>query len=56
MVVIPERSGQGSLFKIEQSEIEKELKRIRDFADLSENKHYTRELLDPILKYYQLNL
>lgn len=56
LVVVPDPCGDDSLFKTEQSEVEKELHRVRDFAEMSENKHYTRQLLDPILKYYQLSL
>jgi superfamily II DNA or RNA helicase len=56
LVVVPDPSGDDSLFKTEQSEVAKELRRIRDFAEMSENKHYTRQILDPILKYYQLTL
>ena len=54
LVVVPEPSGDSSLFKIEQSEIEKELRRVRDFAEMSENIHYTRQILDPLLIHYQL--
>jgi len=56
LVVVPEPSGDVSLFKIEQGEIEKELRRVRDFAEMSENIHYTRQVLDPLIKHYQLTL
>jgi superfamily II DNA or RNA helicase len=56
LVVIPNSSGDSSVFKTEQGEVEKELRRVRDFAEMSENKHFTRQILDPILKYYQLTL
>jgi superfamily II DNA or RNA helicase len=56
LVVVPDPSGDSALFKTEQSEIEKELRRVRDFAEMSENKHYTRQILDPLLKHYQLTL
>jgi superfamily II DNA or RNA helicase len=56
LVVVPDPSGDATLFKTEQGEVTKELRRVKDFADMSENMHYTRELLDPILKYYNLNL
>jgi len=56
LVVVPDPSGDDSLFKTEQGEVVKELRRIRDFAEMSENKHYTRQILEPILKYYQLTL
>lgn len=56
LVVVPDPSGDDTLFKTEQGEVAKELRRIRDFADMSENKHYTRQILEPILKYYQLTL
>lgn len=56
LVVVPDPCGDESLFRIEQGEVAKELRRIRDFSEMSENKHFTRELLDPILNYYQLTL
>jgi superfamily II DNA or RNA helicase len=56
LVVIPDPSGDSSVFKTEQGEVEKELRRVRDFAEMSENKHFTREILDQILKYYKLTL
>ena len=56
LVVVPDPSGDDSLFKIEQGEVAKELRRIRDFSEMSENKHYTRRVLEPILNYYQLTL
>ncbi|KAA6336918.1 ATP-dependent RNA helicase DbpA [termite gut metagenome] len=56
LVVVPNPSGDDSLFKTKQSEVAKELRRIRDFAEMSENKHYTQQILGPILKYYQLTL
>jgi superfamily II DNA or RNA helicase len=56
LVVVPDPSGDPSLFKIEQSEVKKELRRIKDFAEMSENKHYTWQILEPILNYYHLTL
>jgi superfamily II DNA or RNA helicase len=56
LVVVPDPSGDPSLFNIEQTEVKKELRRIKDFAEMSENKHFTRQILEPILKYYQLTL
>lgn len=56
LVVVPDPSGDDTLFKTEQGEVAKELRRIRDFSEMSENKHYTRELLEPYLKYYRLTL
>jgi superfamily II DNA or RNA helicase len=56
LVVIPEPTGDPALFKTEQSEIERELRRVRDFAEMSENKYYTRQLLEPILNKYKLIL
>jgi len=56
LVVVPDPSGDDTLFKTEQGLVAKELRRIRDFSEMSENKHYTRELLEPILKYYHLTL
>jgi superfamily II DNA/RNA helicase len=56
LVVVPDPSGDDTLFKTEQGEVAKELRRIRDFAEMSENKHFTRELLEPYLNYYRLTL
>jgi superfamily II DNA or RNA helicase len=56
LVVVPDPSGDKTLFKFEQTEVEKELRRVRDFAEMSENKYFTRKLLEPILNYYRINL
>jgi len=56
LIVVPDASGDEALFNTERNEVEKELRRIRDFAEMSENKHYTRQVLQEILMYYNLTL
>lgn len=56
LVVVPPPSDDPNLFKIEKNEIEKELRRIKDFAEMSENKFHTRIVLEEILKKYNLDL
>lgn len=56
LIVVPDASGDEALFNTERNEVEKELRRIRDFAEMSENKHYTRHILQEILTYYNLTL
>jgi superfamily II DNA or RNA helicase len=56
LIVVPDASGDEALFNTERNEVEKELRRIRDFAEMSENKHYTRKILQEILTYYNLTL
>jgi len=56
LIVIPDPSGDVALFNTERNEVEKELRRVRDFAEMSENKHYTRQILHEILLYYNLTL
>lgn len=56
LIVVPDASGDEALYNTERNEVEKELRRIRDFAEMSENKHYTRKILQEILTYYNLVL
>jgi superfamily II DNA or RNA helicase len=56
LIVVPDASGDEALFNTERNEVEKELRRIRDFSEMSENKHYTRQILQEILRYYNLTL
>ena len=56
LVVIPDRSDDKALFNIEKNVVEKELRRIRDFATMSENEYDTFETLKDTLNYYQLIL
>lgn len=56
LIVIPQISGTDELYNFERNEIRKELKRVKDFADLSENHYESLTLLAPILEYYNLIL
>jgi len=56
LIVVPDASGDEALFNTERNEVEKELRRIRDFSEMSENKYYTRQILQEILRYYNLTL
>jgi superfamily II DNA or RNA helicase len=56
LIVVPKPSGDEALFKTELSAVEKELRRIRDFWEMSENKAHTRQILNKILTYYKLTL
>jgi superfamily II DNA or RNA helicase len=56
LIVVPDASGEEALFNTERNEVEKELRRIRDFAEMSENKYYTRQILQETLTYYGLTL
>jgi len=56
LVVLPIVSGDMKLYSYEKNEISKELKRIKDFAILSDNYYYSLEVLKPILDYYNLIL
>jgi len=56
LVVIPKIEYGSPSFKMEQSLLASELKRVKDFATLSENLTYAQiELLD-VMNYYGLNL
>ena len=56
LVVIPKIEYGSPSFRMEQSLLASELKRVKDFATLSENMSYAQiELLD-IMNYYGLNL
>jgi superfamily II DNA or RNA helicase len=56
LVVIPEPSEDSTLFCIEKNEVEKELRRIRDFALMSENEYESLSILEETLNYYHLTL
>lgn len=56
LVVIPEISSISENFKMERSLLATELKRVRDFALLSENSDYAFEELKSVLDYYNLSL
>ena len=56
LVVIPKIEYGSPSFRMEQSLLVSELKRVKDFATLSENMSYAQlELLD-VMNYYGLNL
>lgn len=57
LIVIPdEGSITEDCFEIEKSLVETEIKRVRDFALLSENSNETLKTLDDVLNYYQISL
>ncbi len=56
LVVIPEISEDLDLMHIERNEIAKELKRVKSFADLSDNPYDAERELKPILDYYELSI
>ncbi len=56
LVVIPEKSKDPELYKIERKEVKAELRRVRDFAEMSDNFYDTLNILKDILNYYQLIL
>lgn len=56
LVVAPEVSESEESYRMERNLLETELKRVRDFALLSENLHDTDRELSPILDYYNLSL
>lgn len=56
LVVIPEVSEDLDLMHIERNEIAKELRRVKSFADLSDNPYYAAQILKPFLDYYELSI
>ena len=56
LVVVPEVSSISENFKMERSLLASELKRVRDFALLSENADYAYEELKDVLDYYNLSI
>lgn len=56
LVVVPEISSVSENFNMERSLLASELKRVRDFALMSENADYSFEELNDVLKYYDLSL
>lgn len=56
LVVVPEISLVADSYKMERSLLASELKRVRDFALLSENTDFAYEELSPILDYFNLSL
>lgn len=56
LVVVPEISSVSENFKMERSLLASELKRVRDFALMSENADFAYEELRSTLDYYDLSL
>ena len=56
LVVAPEISSAQENYNMERSLIRSELKRVRDFAVLSENADYAYNELNEILSYYNISL
>lgn len=56
LVVVPEVTSASESYIMERNLLKGELKRVRDFATLSENADYAYEELEPILSYYNLSL
>lgn len=56
LVVVPYVSSVSENFKMERSLLASELKRVRDFALMSENADYAYEELSDVLSYYDLSL
>lgn len=56
LVVVPDISSVSENFTMERNLLASELKRVRDFALLSENADYAFEELNDVLRYYNLSL
>lgn len=56
LVVVPEVASVSENFKMERSLLASELKRVRDFALMSENADFAYEELKSVLDYYDLSL
>lgn len=56
LVVAPVIDASDECFSMEQSLLKSELKRVRDFATMSENADYAYKELDEVLSYYGLSL
>ena len=56
LVVVPEISSVSETFNMERSLLASELKRVRDFALMSENADFAYEELKSVLDYYDLSL
>lgn len=56
LVVVPEINSTSENFRMEKNLLEGELRRVRDFASLSENASYAYQELEEILNYYNLSL
>lgn len=56
LVVIPGVNFDPECYELEKSLVSTEVKRVRDFALLSENCNDTLNILDDVLKRYQISL
>lgn len=56
LVVIPKITTQSKTYRMERSMLVKELARVNNFAQLSENSSYTTNILFETMDYYNLNL
>ena len=56
LVVVPVINASDECFSMERSLLRSELKRVRDFAFMSENADYAYEELKEVLSYYGLSL
>lgn len=56
LVVAPKINSAQENYKMERNLLRSELKRVRDFAVLSENADFTYNELNQILSYYNINL
>jgi superfamily II DNA or RNA helicase len=56
LVVAPEINDMSDSYNMERNLLCNELKRVRDFAGLSENADYAYEELEDVLSYYNLSL
>lgn len=56
LVVAPVINSSDECYNMEQSLLRSELKRVRDFATMSENANYAYKELDEVLSYYGLSL
>ncbi|MDD2437380.1 MAG: DEAD/DEAH box helicase family protein [Massilibacteroides sp.] len=56
LVVIPDNNLDATNYELEKTLVANEIKRVRDFALLSENCHETIKELDEILNYYNISI
>ena len=56
LVVVPDINSASESYEMERRLLKSELKRVRDFATMSENADYTLNELDEVLSYYNLSL
>jgi ERCC4-related helicase len=56
LVVIPELNPESESYNLERSMLKKELDRVNNFSQLSENSSHTIEILYNTMNYYNLNL